>query len=419
MFSKYIFCLFVVVCSLVMLTKSYIFQKSKIISHIFPTYHPINAYALNNPCIISTRYSSHSLSRGLKMGYKHSECDKKWQDFWEEKQVFVTKRTSPTHPKKYVLDMFPYPSGAGLHVGHPEGYTATDIMARFWRMKGFDVLHPMGWDAFGLPAEQHAINTGTHPSVTTYENIATFKRQLKSLGFSYDWTRELATTDLDYVKWTQWIFLQLFKRGLATQSEVSVNWCPALGTVLANEEVINGLSERGNHPVVRTPLRQWVLKITEYADELEQGLQGMNWPEGTLVAQKQWIGRSEGANILFPLEADPSQTIEVFTTRADTLMGVTYLVLAPEHFLVKKLTSSSQQLEVEAYVHQVSSKSDLERTSQGKDKAKTGVFLGSYAMHPLTNEKIPIWIADYVLVGYGSGAVMGKLLIYVRYNMKA
>eukprot|EP01041_Mallomonas_annulata_P009860 gene9860-20507_t len=342
--------------------------------------------------------------------YNHLQVEKKWQDYWEENKTFKTVRRQGM-PKKYVLDMFPYPSGAGLHVGHPEGYTATDIMSRYWRMAGFDVLHPMGWDAFGLPAEQHAINTGTHPSVTTYENIANFKRQLKSLGFSYDWSRELATTDDNYVKWTQWIFIQLFKHKLAGQSEVSVNWCPALGTVLANEEIIDGLSERGNHPVVRLPLRQWVLKITEYADKLEDGLPGLDWPEGTLSAQKQWIGRSEGASIKFPIitgggSTTEQQHIEVFTTRPDTIMGVTYLVLAPEHPLVSALTSPEQKVDVDAYRAIVTGKSDLERTSTGKDRGKTGVFLGATVSHPLTGEALPIWIADYVLAGYGTAAVM-------------
>jgi leucyl-tRNA synthetase len=301
--------------------------------------------------------------------------------------------------------MFPYPSGAGLHVGHPEGYTATDIMSRYYRMKDYDVLHPMGWDAFGLPAEQFAMKTGTHPAVTTYKNIATFKRQLKSLGFSYDWTRELSTTDEDYYKWTQWLFLQLYKAGLAAQSEVSVNWCPMLGTTLANEEIINGLSERGDHPVVRKPLRQWVFKITQYADKLEEDLKLCNWPEGTLTAQKGWIGRSVGASITFNL-AGLSDTVSVFTTRPDTVMGVTYVVLAPEHPLVEGLTTTGQQEEVAAYKAKVASKSDMERTAIGKDKGKTGVFLGSYAIHPITGENVPVWIADYVLAGYGTGAVM-------------
>ena len=337
-------------------------------------------------------------------GYNHLEVERKWQDYWEENGTFIASRR-PGHPKKYVLDMFPYPSGSGLHVGHPEGYTATDIMSRYWRMKDFDVLHPMGWDSFGLPAEQHAINTGTHPSVTTYENIATFKRQLKSLGFSYDWSRELATTDLEYVRWTQWIFLQLFNKGLASQGEITVNWCPELGTVLANEEIINGLSERGNFPVVRQPLRQWILKITEYADKLAEGLDDVKWPEGTVSAQRQWIGRSTGTSIKFDVDGR-DENIEVFTTRCDTLMGVTYLVIAPENSLVKEITKDDNKAEVENYVRIIGGKSDLERTATGKDKGKTGVNTGAFAIHPITKEKIPIWIADYVLANYGTGCVM-------------
>ena len=283
-------------------------------------------------------------------------------------------------------------------------------MARYYRMKGYDVLHPMGWDSFGLPAEQFAINTGAQPAETTAKNIANFKRQLKMLGFSYDWNKEVATTDVDYVKWTQWIFLQLFNKGLAQQSSVSVNWCPALGTVLANEEVINGLSERGDHPVERLPLRQWVLKITEYADRLEEGLEGLDWPSGTMTAQKQWIGKSEGCNIDFVVDAESSSSsseeedvISVFTTRADTLMGVTYVTLAPEHPLVSSVTSDEQREQVEAYVKETSSRSDLDRTSS---KDKTGVFTGGYAIHPISGDKVPIWVGDYVLGSYGTGAVM-------------
>ncbi|CAN0212018.1 unnamed protein product, partial [Ectocarpus sp. 12 AP-2014] len=302
--------------------------------------------------------STAALSKGRSMGmasaapeaaaavgsklYDHKAIEARWQQHWEEKSTFKTPERTEGRPKKFVLDMFPYPSGSGLHVGHPEGYTASDVMARYWRMKGFDVLHPMGWDSFGLPAEQHAILTGTHPKVTTYTNIDTFRRQLKMLGFSYDWDRELATTDTDYVKWTQWIFLELFKAGLAEQSEARVNWCPALGTVLANEEIINGKSERGDHPVVRMPLRQWALKITKYADQLEAGLEGLNWPDGTLTAQKQWIGRSEGASITFDLEGT-GESVEVFTTRPDTLMGVTYLVLAPEHPLTLEVATQERR----------------------------------------------------------------------------
>jgi leucyl-tRNA synthetase len=297
--------------------------------------------------------------------------------------------------------MFPYPSGAGLHVGHPEGYTASDVMSRYYRMKGYQVLHPIGWDSFGLPAEQFAIQTGKQPVDTTAANIANFKRQLQMLGFSYDWTREIATTDTAYVKWTQWIFLQLYKKGLAAQSEVSVNWCPALGTVLANEEIIDGLSERGSHPVERVPLRQWVLKITEYADRLLQGLDGLEWPSGTLMAQQQWIGRSEGCRIDFAV--DNANKIEVFTTRADTLQGVTYVTLAPEHPLVSTVTAEEKRDEVDAYVKETANRSDLDRMSE---KEKTGVFTGGYCTHPLTQQQIPIWVADYVLGSYGTGAVM-------------
>lgn len=337
--------------------------------------------------------------------YDHKEIEGRWQAHWESEGTFKTPMRTEGRPKKFVLDMFPYPSGSGLHVGHPEGYTASDVMARFWRMKGFDVLHPMGWDSFGLPAEQHAILTGTHPKVTTYKNIDNFRRQLKMLGFSYDWDRELATTDKEYVKWTQWIFLELFKAELAEQSEARVNWCPALGTVLANEEIIDGKSERGDHPVVRMPLRQWALKITKYADQLEAGLQGLQWPEGTLTAQRQWIGRSEGASITFALEST-RETVEVFTTRPDTLMGVTYIVLAPEHPLTLQIATAERLEAVEEYVKASSSRSDLDRTSASKDKKKTGTFTGAMAVHPISGEKVPVWTADYVLGSYGTGAVM-------------
>eukprot|EP00903_Cladosiphon_okamuranus_P011922 g11198.t1 len=345
-----------------------------------------------------------SAAVGSKL-YDHKQIEARWQQHWEENGIFKTPERAEGRPKKFVLDMFPYPSGSGLHVGHPEGYTASDVMARYWRMKGFDVLHPMGWDSFGLPAEQHAILTGTHPKVTTYTNIDTFRRQLKMLGFSYDWDRELATTDAEYVKWTQWIFLELFKAGLAEQSEARVNWCPALGTVLANEEIIDGKSERGDHPVVRMPLRQWTLKITKYADQLEAGLEGLEWPEGTLTAQKQWIGRSEGASITFDLEGT-GETVEVFTTRPDTLMGVTYLVLAPEHPLTLKLATDERRAAVEEYATASASRSDLDRTSVGKGKKKTGTDTGAVAVHPLSGEKVPVWTADYVLGSYGTGAVM-------------
>jgi leucyl-tRNA synthetase len=347
--------------------------------------------------------SVESDSRNDTKRFDHREVEPRWQKQWEDDQVFASKRR-PGRKKRYLLDMFPYPSGNGLHVGHPEGYTATDIVARFARMRGEDVLHPMGWDSFGLPAEQHAINTGTHPRATTLENIATFRRQLKMLGFSYDWSRELATTDEDYVRWTQWIFLKLFHRGLAYQDEIPVNWCPALGTVLANEEVVDGVSERGGHPVVRAPLRQWMLKITAYADRLEADLAGVDWPDGTLRMQKEWIGRSEGAEIHFGVDGHADARIAVFTTRPDTLMGVTYVVLAPEHPLVATITTSAQRSEVEAYVKKTASRSDRDRIAQTKQK--TGVATGAFAVHPISGTKVPIWVADYVIGTYGTGAVM-------------
>jgi leucyl-tRNA synthetase len=337
------------------------------------------------------------------MAYDHLAIERRWQRYWEEHETFRARRR-PGRRKRYVLDMFPYPSGTGLHVGHPEGYTATDIMARYWRMRGDDVLHPMGWDAFGLPAEQHAIETGTHPAATTAKNIATFTRQLKMLGFSYDWSREIDTTDPDYVRWTQWIFLQLFRRGLAYQATVPVNWCPALGTVLANEEVVDGVSERGGHPVYRTPLRQWMLRITAYADRLAEDLALVEWPEGTLAAQRRWIGRSEGAEITFAVDAHPDARIVAFTTRPDTLMGATYVVLAPEHDLVAAVTTRAQRADVDAYVAKAARKSELDRTALGQ--AKTGVPTGASAIHPITGARLPIWVADYVIGGYGTGAVM-------------
>ena len=299
--------------------------------------------------------------------------------------------------------MFPYPSGSGLHVGHPEGYTATDIVARFKRMKGVNVLHPMGWDAFGLPAEQYAIETGTHPAQTTQKNIERFRTQLKALGFSYDWDREISTTDPKYYKWTQWIFLQLYKKGLAYLAEVPVNWCPALGTVLANEEVIDGKSERGGYPVYRRPLRQWMLKITAYAERLLNDLDELDWPESTKEMQRNWIGKSEGAEIAFPVDGMDEQIV-VFTTRPDTIFGATYMVLAPEHPLVDKITSAEYREAVQKYRKEASRKSDLERTEL--QKKKTGVFTGGYAINPVNGKKIPVWIADYVLVTYGTGAIM-------------
>jgi leucyl-tRNA synthetase len=340
------------------------------------------------------------MSDESRVRYEPASIEPKWQRYWDEHQTFRSVR-HPGRKKLYVLDMFPYPSGSGLHVGHPEGYTATDILARYSRMRGLDVLHPMGWDAFGLPAEQHAIATNTHPRDTTAKNIVTFKRQLKMLGFSYDWTREIDTTDPGYVKWTQWIFLKLFEKGLAYQAEIPVNWCAALGTVLANEEVVDGKSERGGHPVERLPLRQWMLKITAYADRLDADLEGLDWPDSR-EKQRHWIGRSVGAEIVFDVSGR-SETIRVFTTRADTLPGVTYVVLAPEHALVDKLVSAGQRDAVHAYVAAARSKSDRDRTEA---KTKTGVFLGATAKNPVNGEEVPIWVADYVIATYGTGAVM-------------
>jgi len=333
--------------------------------------------------------------------YDPSSIEPKWQAFWEKDETFRTPEP-PGEERLYVLDMFPYPSGAGLHVGHPEGYTATDIVCRYQRAKGVSVLHPMGWDAFGLPAEQHAVKTGTHPAKKTAENIENFRRQLKMLGFSYDWSREVDTTDPKYVRWTQWIFLQLFRRGLAYQDEITVNWCPALGTVLANEEVIDGKSERGSHPVERRPLRQWVLKITEYADRLLAGLEGVEWPTSTRTMQEEWIGRSEGAEVTFAVDGH-DETLEVYTTRPDTLFGATFMVLAPEHPMVAKLTTDERREEVEAYVTAAKNKSDLARQ---QSKEKSGVFTGGHAINPVNGEKVPVWVADYVLWGYGTGAIM-------------
>jgi leucyl-tRNA synthetase len=370
--------------------------------------------------------------------YNPQAIEPRWQRFWQDRRTFATPDTSHK-PKYYILDMFPYPSGAGLHVGHPEGYTATDILARYRRMTGHHVLHPMGWDAFGLPAEQYAIQTGTHPRVTTAQNIATFKRQIQSLGFSYDWDREVDTTDPGYVKWTQWIFLQIFdtwydpeqnkgrpiaelpipaniqsqgtdavrryqdSHRLAYQSEVPVWWCPELGTVLANEEVIDGKSERGHYPCERRPLRQWVLRITAYADRLLNDLDQVDWPDSIKTMQREWIGRSEGAEVDFPLDNNGG-TIRVFTTRPDTLFGATYMVLAPEHPLVDQITTPEQRQAVTAYKVEAAKKSDMERTELAKKK--TGVFTGALAINPVNNESIPIWIADYVLASYGTGAIM-------------
>ncbi|WP_158736519.1 leucine--tRNA ligase [Alteribacillus sp. YIM 98480] len=337
------------------------------------------------------------------MAFSHKDIEKKWQQYWEENKTFKTSDKPGEGPDFYALDMFPYPSGSGLHVGHPEGYTATDILSRMKRMQGFNVMHPMGWDAFGLPAEQFALDTGKHPREFTQANIETFKRQIKSLGFSYDWDREINTTDPNYYKWTQWIFLQLFKKGLAYMDEVAVNWCPALGTVLANEEVIDGVSERGGHPVERRPMKQWMLKITEYADRLLEDLEELDWPESVKDMQRNWIGRSEGADVHFGIEGT-DETFTVFTTRPDTLFGATYCVFAPEHELVDKIVTAEQKEAVETYKKEVGTKSDLERTELQKEK--TGVFTGAYAVNPVSGEKLPIWIADYVLVSYGSGAIM-------------
>ncbi len=333
--------------------------------------------------------------------YEFSRIEKKWQKFWEENHTFRAIDNSPK-PKYYCLDMFPYPSGAGLHVGHPEGYTATDIICRYKRMRGFNVLHPMGWDAFGLPAEQYAVETGTHPSITTQKNVDHFRAQIKALGFSYDWDREINTTDPKYYKWTQWIFMQLYKKGLAYLDEVPVNWCPALGTVLANEEVINGRSERGNHPVERRPMKQWMFKITEYAERLLKDLDLLDWPEGVKEMQRNWIGKSIGAEVTF--QTDAGCAVTVYTTRPDTLFGATYMVLSPEHPLVDKLTTADQRAAVEAYRVEASHKSELDRTDNSNEK--TGAFTGSYAIDPVNGVRIPIWIADYVLTSYGTGAIM-------------
>lgn len=335
-------------------------------------------------------------------GYNPLVVEPKWQQYWDKNKTFQTIEDAEK-PKFYALDMFPYPSGAGLHVGHPEGYTATDIVSRYKRMKGYNVLHPMGWDAFGLPAEQHALDTGQHPRDITFKNIDNFRRQIKSLGFSYDWDREISTTDPEYYKWTQWIFIQLYNRGLAYVAEVSVNWCEALGTVLANEEVINGLSERGNHPVVRKPMRQWILKITEYADRLLDDLEELDWSESIKDMQRNWIGKSKGAEVTFEIDGHDSALV-VFTTRPDTLFGATYCVLAPEHELVAQIVTAEQKAAVEAYQEAAARKSDLERTDLAKEKS--GVFTGAYAINPVNGVKTPIWIADYVLAGYGTGAIM-------------
>jgi len=378
-------------------------------------------------------YEQMRSNKGL---YKSDEIEKKWQRFWEESGTFKAQDCDDSRPKYYMLDMFPYPSGQGLHVGHPEGYTASDIVARHKRMKGFNVLHPFGWDAFGLPAEQHAIKTGTNPKDTTQKNIDNMRRQTKSLGFSYDWQREIATIDPKYYKWTQWIFLKLFnsyfdetqqkakpieqlpipeglneqekwkfvdENRLAYEAEAAVNWCPELGTVLANEEVIGGLSERGEHPVIRKPMRQWMLRITKYAERLLDDLDEVDWPESIKKLQTGWIGKSIGANVDFKIDSF-DESIRVFTTRPDTLFGATYMVMAPEHPLVDKIASEERKDAVQKYREETSRKSDLDRTDLAKDK--TGEPIGAYAVNPVNNEKIPIWISDYVLISYGTGAIM-------------
>ncbi|WP_412060333.1 leucine--tRNA ligase [Rubrivirga sp. IMCC45206] len=341
-------------------------------------------------------------------GYPHDEIEPTWQAYWAQNETF--RQAGPgdddfdaSKPGFYALDMFPYPSGSGLHVGHPEGYTATDIVARAKRMQGYNVLHPMGWDAFGLPAEQAAIREGIHPRVTTERNVATFKRQLQRLGFSYDWAREVNTTDPDYVRWTQWIFLTLYERGLAYEAFAPVNWCPALGAVLSNEEVVDGKSEIGGHPVVQKDMRQWMLRITEYADRLLDGLDELDWPESVKAMQRNWIGKSEGAEVDFGVFGFPERTLRVFTTRPDTLFGATYMVLAPEHPLVGQITSDAQRAPVEAYVAATARKTERDRM---EERSKTGVFTGAHAVNPVNGEKVPIWIADYVLAGYGTGAIM-------------
>ncbi len=379
------------------------------------------------------------MASGFKQ-YPFDEIEPKWQSRWLKEKTFqafdpVLKGDSPQKPgtvtglkpKYYILDMFPYPSASGLHVGHLEGYTATDILARYKRMRGFNVLHPMGWDAFGLPAEQHALKSGTHPKITTEQNVNNFRRQIQRMGFSYDWDREVNTTDPNYYRWTQWIFSKLYEKGLAYEAEIPVNWCPELGTVLANEEVIDGKSERGGHPVIRKPMRQWVLKITAYAERLLEDLDLLDWSDAIKEMQRNWIGKSIGAEVDFLVDQpqsspndlvgdsksgfppkacgnDKGEVIRVFTTRPDTLFGATYMVLSPEHSLLSKITTPDQKAKVQAYCEQSSRKSDLERTDLAKEK--TGVFTGAYAVNPVNQKKIPIWIADYVLAGYGTGAIM-------------
>ncbi|MBN1456503.1 MAG: class I tRNA ligase family protein, partial [Sedimentisphaerales bacterium] len=371
-----------------------------------------------------------------KGNYRFNEIEKNWQEYWESNKTFKVTEADKSKPKYYVLDMFPYPSGQGLHVGHPEGYTASDIVSRYKRMNGFNVLHPIGWDAFGLPAEQYAVQTGTHPAQTTQQNIDNMRRQIKSLGFSYDWDRQVDTTDPNYFKWTQWIFLKFYNsyfdeteqkakpieelpipdglsdkekqeyidsQRLAYESEAPVNWCPELGTVLANEEVVGGVSERGGHPVIRKPMRQWMLRITKYCQRLLDGLGDVDWPESIKKLQHDWIGKSVGAEVDFKVDGY-DEIIRVFTTRPDTLFGATYMVMAPEHRLVDVITTNEYKAGVENYRQEAAKKSDLDRTDLAKDKS--GQFTGAYAINPVNDEKIPIWISDYVLISYGTGAIM-------------
>lgn len=336
------------------------------------------------------------------MGFNHQEIEQKWQKYWKDQHTFKTGE-DPEKDNFYVLDMFPYPSGQGLHVGHPLGYTATDILARMKRKQNYNVLHPMGWDAFGLPAEQYALDTGNDPAEFTDKNIETYRDQINALGFSYDWDREINTTNPEFYKWTQWIFTKLYEKGLAYQDEIAVNWCPALNTVLSNEEVIDGVSERGGHPVYRRPMKQWMLKITAYADRLLEDLELVDWPESIKDMQRNWIGKSEGANVKFQL-ADSDLVLEAYTTRPDTLFGTSYIVMAPEHKLLDKIVKADNKKEIAAYVEKVEAKSELERTALNKDK--TGLFTGSYVINPVTKEEIPVWVADYVVASYGSGVVM-------------
>lgn len=355
-------------------------------------------------CIDDLRFFS--FQHLFSMSYDHRTLEQKWQKFWSENSVFTTPNPpfAEQKPKKYILDMFPYPSGAGLHVGHPKGYTATDIISRYYHANGYNVLHPMGFDAFGLPAENYAVKTGTHPAITTRANIETFTTQLKSLGFSYDWDRVVDTTDPEYYQWTQWIFLELFKRGLAYEAEMPVNWCPALKAVLANEEVVDGKSEIGGHPVEKKLLRQWVLRITEYAERLITDLDRLDWPEGIKEMQRNWIGKSEGCEFELRKSDDATKSIRVYTTRIDTVFGMTYAVMAPDHPAVQDFITDAERISCEAYIAEAKGKSDLDRTNEGKEK--TGVFTGSYVINPYNGESVPLWIGDFVLGHYGTGAVM-------------